>query len=425
MADPPAFPSRRVVVVVMGIGQVLVWGSSYYLPAVLAKPIADRTGWPLAWVIGALSLALLISGLVSPRVGDLIERYGGRPVLMASAALMALGLSIVAVSPNLAVFVLGWLVLGAAMGAGLYDPAFAALGHLYGREARATITSLTLIGGFSSTVCWPLSALLLEHLGWRGACLAYAAVNLCIVLPLYRFGLPKEERRIPAPAAAAAAKAPDPAAAATAAATTAATRTAAPAGSPPADPLHHLLFWLVALGMTLSSIIAAVMSVHLLTVLEQRGVPLATAVALGAIVGPCQVGARLIDLLAGQRTHPVWEGVLSAVFVSLGLGLLLTRHDAVVPALIIYGGGIGLRSIVRGTLPLALFGPAGYARLIGRLAFPMLLGQAAGPSAGAILLENFGGGALLTALLWTAIATLGFSAALVPFARRPPPASRR
>ena len=134
--------------------------------------------------------------------------------------------------------------------------------------------------------------------------------------------------------------------------------------------------------MTLSSVIAAVMSVQLLAVLEQRGVPLATAVALGAIIGPCQVGARLIDLLAGQRTHPVWEGVLSAVFVTLGLGLLLTRQDAVVPALVVYGGGIGLRSIVRGTLPLALFGPVGYPSLIGRLAFPMLLGQAAGPSAG-------------------------------------------
>jgi hypothetical protein len=181
--------------------------------------------------------------------------------------------------------------------------------------------------------------------------------------------------------------------------------------------LHHLLFSLVALSMTLSSVIASVMSVQLLTVLQQRGVPLATAVALGAIIGPCQVGARLIDLLAGQRTHPVWEGVVSAVFVSLGLGLLLTRQDAVVVALIVYGGGIGLRSIVRGTLPLALFGPVGYPSLIGRLAFPMLLGQAAGPSVAAVLLVHFGGSGVLVALFWTAIATLVFSAALVPFAR--------
>ena len=393
-----AAPSRRVVIVVLGIGQVLVWGSSYYLPAVLAKPIADATGWPLSWVIGGLSLGLLVSGLVSPKVGDLIEQYGGRPVLMGSATLLAAGLLTLAIAPNLVVFTLGWLVIGVAMGAGLYDPAFATIGRLYGKGARAIITSLTLIGGFASTVCWPLSALLLEHLGWRGACLAYAVVNLCVVLPLYRLGLPAELRH-------AAGQAPPPPDPATGAAT-----------PPPRGRLHHVVFALLALGMTLSSVIAAVMSVQLLTVLEQRGVPLATAVALGAIIGPCQVGARLIDLLAGQRTHPVWEGLLSAVFVTLGLGLLLMRQDAVVAALVVYGGGIGLRSIVRGTLPLALFGPVGYPSLIGRLAFPMLVGQAAGPSAAAVLLVRFGGHGVLVALLWMAVATLVFSAMLVPFA---------
>jgi MFS family permease len=400
-------PSRRAVIGVLGVGQVLVWGSSYYLPAVLAKPVADSTGWSLSWVIAGLSLGLLVSGLVSPAVGNLIERYGGRPVLMVGAVLMAAGLICLAAAPDLAVFILGWLVIGAAMGAGLYDPVFATVGRLYGKEARTVITSLTLIGGFSSTVCWPLSALLLAHLGWRGTCLGYAAVNLCVVLPLYRFGLPAELRH---PAAHATAPASAPASAPAA--------ETADAASPPSpgSGLHQLLFWLLAVGMTLSSIIAAVMSVQLLAVLEQRGVPLAVAVGFGAIIGPCQVGARAIDLLAGQRTHPAWEGVLSAIFVTLGLELLLTRQDAVVPALVLYGGGIGLRSIVRGTLPLALFGPAGYASLIGRLAFPMLVGQAAGPSIAAVLLEHFGGGGVLVALFWTAIATLVFSAALVPFA---------
>jgi len=338
-----------------------------------------------------------VPGLVSPKVGDLIERYGGRPVLMASAVLLAVGLLILAVAPNLPVFTLGWLVIGVAMGAGLHDPAIATIGRLYDKEARAIITSLTLIAGFSSTECWPLSALLLDHLGWRGTCVAYAAVNLFLVLPLYGWGLPAEARHLAAP--------PPP------------RETASDAAPPPSrGRLHRLLFSLAAVTMTLSSVIAAVMSVQLLTVLEQRGVPLATAVGLGAIIGPCQVGARLIDLLAGQRAHPVWEGIVSAAFATLGLGLLLVSRDAVAPALVLYGGGIGLRSIVRGTLPLALFGPVGYPSLIGRLAFPMLLGQAAGPSAGAALLVQFGGRGVLLALFWLAIATLVISALLVPFA---------
>ncbi|HEY1935105.1 MAG TPA: MFS transporter [Acetobacteraceae bacterium] len=391
---------RLLVIVVLGIGQVLVWGSTYYLPAVLAKPTAQATGWPLAWVIGGLSLGLLLSGLVSPKVGDLIERRGGRPVLMASAALTAAGLLGLAAAPNLAAYVAAWLVLGVAMGTGLYDPAFAALGRLYGQEARSVITSLTLIAGFASTVCWPLSALLLQYFGWRGTCVAYAALQLAVVLPLYGFGLPREVPRAPAQRHA-----------------------ASDTTGLPRRSNYRLLFWLVALTQTLASIIAAIVSVHLLTVLQLRGVKLDSAVALGALVGPCQVGARLVDLMFGRRIHPVWETMVAAVLVVIGLGLLLQGYGAIWIGLVLYGCGIGLRSIVRGTLPLALFGPGGYASLMGRLAFPMLVAQAAAPSAGAVLLQRYGADGILAALFWLAVATLGTGALLIPFARpRPVPA---
>jgi len=386
---------RLLVVVVLGIGQVLVWGSTYYLPAVLAKPTAQATGWPLAWIIGGLSIGLLISGLVSPEVGNVIERRGGRPVLMASAVLTALGLLGLAAAPNLVAYVAAWLVLGVAMGAGLYDPAFAALGRLYGSEARSAITSLTLIAGFASTICWPLSALMLQRFGWRGTCVAYAALQLALVLPVYGFGLPREAPRERPP--------PRP--------------TSINAVASERRPHFRLLFSLVALTQTLASIIAAVISVHLLTTLQQRGVPLESAVALGALVGPCQVGARLLDLIFGPRVHPVWETLIASVFVALGLGLLLQGYGATWIGLVLYGGGIGLRSIVRGTLPLTLFGAHGYASLMGRLAFPMLVAQAAAPSVGAVLLQRWGADGILAALFWLAVATLASGALLIPFAR--------
>jgi hypothetical protein len=386
---------RLLVTIVLGIGQILVWGSTYYLPAVLAKPTAEATGWPLAWIIGGLSLGLLLAGLVSPKVGDLIERRGGRPVLMASAVLTAIGLVGLAAASSVTAYITAWLILGVAMGAGLYDPAFAALGRLYGREARSAITSLTLIAGFASTVCWPLSALLLQRVGWRGTCVAYAALQLAVVLPVYGFGLPREaphERPLPKSATARAAATPD------------------------RPSRYPVLFSLVALTQTLASIIAAIVSVHLLTTLQQRGVPLDTAVALGAIVGPCQVSARLLDLMFGRRIHPVWETLIASVFVAAGLGLLMQGYGAVWVGLVLYGGGIGLRSIVRGTLPLALFGADGYAILMGRLAFPMLVAQAAAPSAGAVLLQRWGADSILAALFWLAIATLASSGLLIAFA---------
>ncbi len=388
-----------MVITVLGVGQILAWGSSYYLPAVLAQPIARDTGWPLAWVIGGLSVGLLVSGLVSPRVGRLIERHGGRPVLAGSAAMLACGLVCLAAAPNVAVSVLAWIVIGVGMGAGLYDPAFAALGRLYGREARAAITSLTLIGGFASTVCWPLSAYMLGAFGWRGTCLAYAALNAGVSLPLYWFGLPREPMRgVPLPR----------------------TVTATSSAKPTNQRVGGTgLFVLLALGLTLASVIAAVVSVYLLTILQALGLPLASAVALGTLLGPCQVGARLIDLLVGRLVHPVWEMLISTIVVAIGLSLLFPWASAVVTGLVLYGGGIGLRSIVRGTLPLALFGAEGYASLMGRLAFPMLVAQAASPSVAAVILDRFGAHAIVAALFGAALANVCLVLPLLPI--RPSP----
>jgi MFS family permease len=158
-------PNRVVVISVLGVTQIFAWGSSYYLPAVLAKPIASDTGWSLSWVVGGLSLGLLVAGLVSPWVGRAIARGGGRPVLAVSAGLLAAGLSALALAHSLPAFLIAWLLVGLGMGAGLYDPAFATLGRLYGQGGRSAITTLTLFGGFASTVCWPLSAFLNAHLG--------------------------------------------------------------------------------------------------------------------------------------------------------------------------------------------------------------------------------------------------------------------
>lgn len=171
---------RWAVVSSVGVAQILAWGSSYYLTAVLAGPVTADTGWPLSWVVGGLSIGLLVSGLVSPRVGHLIERRGGRPVLAGSACLLAVGLLALGLAPTLPFFVAAWIVIGFGMGAGLYDPAFSTLGRLYGENARSAITHLTLFGGFASTVCWPLSAFLVEHVGWRSTCLTYAAIHVVV-----------------------------------------------------------------------------------------------------------------------------------------------------------------------------------------------------------------------------------------------------
>ena len=396
-SSPPPGEPRLAVTAAIGIGQILAWGSSYYLPAVLSGPVARATGWPQGWVIGGLSLGLLTSGLVSPRVGHFIQRFGGRPVLAASALLLAAGHLVQATAPNLPVFILSWLLLGLGMGAGLYDPAFATLARLYGKNARSAITQVTLFGGFASTVCWPLSAFLVEQIGWRGTGFAYASINIGIVLPLYWFAIPCEAPHIASSAIAH----PDA------------------AGKPRATSRNKPALILLGAGFTVASVIMTVIAVNVLTLLQARGLTLAEAVWLGALIGPAQVGARVLEAMFGRRQHPLWSLLASVLLVTIGLCMLRLGPPAIIGAgFVLYGAGSGIRSIARGTVPLALFGHEGYAVLLGWLAMPVLVATAISPSLGAFLVAQLGADETLTVLIIAAVLNVMLVLPLMPLASR-------
>jgi len=290
------------------------------------------------------------------------------------------------------------VVLGVAMGAGLYDPAFSALGRLYGDQARGAITHVTLYGGFASTVCWPISALLAEHIGWRGACLTYAGIHLAVVLPLFWFGLPREAPRPPVTHS---------------------------IGTPRRGLLrreHRVAFALLAAGLTLASVVMTVVAVHILTLLQARGVALAAAVGFGALIGPSQVGARILEATLGRRLHPVWSMLLSSIAVAAGLAMLMGDAGVIAAGIIIYGAGNGIRSIARGTVPLALFGSDGYAILMGWLSLPILVTQAISPSLGAFLLTHVGPDGTIKWLAALSVVNVIAAAALLPYALRARPA---
>lgn len=396
--EAPAARSRRVVISALGVTQILAWGSSYYLPAVLAKPIATDTGWSFAWVVGGLSIGLLTSGFVSPLVGRRIQSHGGRPILIASSLLLASGLVLMGTAQHLALYLLAWILVGLGMGAGLYDPAFATLGRLYGADARSAITVLTLFGGFASTVCWPLSAFFAVELGWRGACLAYAGLHVMFALPIYLLALPREARAAALPVLDA--------------------RDAAAVAAVGPVKSSVSVFALVAATITLSATISTVMSVHMLTILQSGGLTLAAAVTLGALVGPSQVGARFIEMLIARFHHPIWTKLASTSLVAAGLLALWAGLPIMAVPLILYGAGIGLESIARGTLPLALFGPVSYPRIMGQLAMPSLMAQALAPSIGAALLDRLDTSGALAVLVAAAIGNVMMVALLFALARQ-------
>jgi MFS family permease len=380
------------------LGQVLAWGSSYYLLAVLAKPIIEDTGWPLTAVAGGLSLGLVAAAMASPWVGRAIDQRGGRLVLVASSLLLSVGHLCLASAPNVSAYLGAWLVVGIGMGAGLYDSAFSTLGRLYGSDARSAITMLTLFGGFASTVCWPLSTILVVELGWRGTCVAYAGLHLLLALPLYWFVLPRPRL------ATAVAQTPEPA--------------RQIAGSGPRVERRRLILGFLMAGSMLSFMISTMLSVHLLVLLQARGIALAAAVGLGATIGPCQVGARVIELAIARFHHPIWTRITATVLVATGIAVLWSGLPIVLVALVLYGAGIGLESIARGTLPLTLFGPIGYGTLMERLAIPNLIAQASAPSIGAVLIEGIGSQTMLRVLLAAAVSNLLVAMLLFTLLRR-------
>ena len=378
LSGTASLPDRRVVVTALGITQILAWGSTFYLLGVLANPIVRDTGWSYAFVMAGVSAGLFVAGLVSPRVGRTIGARGGRPVLAAGAVLLALGLALIGIAPTVPVYIGGWIAVGAGMGAGLYDAAFSTLGSIYGKDARKPITWVTLFGGFASTVCWPLSAFLVEQLGWRGACFVYAAIQIGFALPIHLFVLPARPDEV-------------------------STATADKAAVDLARD-ERLVFLILASVLTLGAAILAMVGMHLLALLQARGVTLAAAVAFGAMVGPSQVGARVIEMLAGSRYHPVWTMIASTVLVAVGTWLLYLDVPIYAAALVLYGAGNGIGSIARGTLPLALFGAQRYPVLMGRLALPLLIAMSIAPLLGALIFDAAGADGTLGLL--SAMATL-------------------
>ena len=355
--------ARLKTVSALGIIEIFAWGSSFYLIAVLAQPIAAETGWSGAAVSAGVSVGLLVSGLAATLTGRLIEARGGRPVLAGGMCLLALGLVLLGLARSLPAYYAAWVVLGLGMAGGLYDAAFSALGRIFGRDARAAITQLTLWGGFASTVCWPLSAWLVEVVGWRNACFSYAALHMVVTLPLALFGLPRAAR--PAPG----------------------TKVHSPL--PPAVPVLDPRFLCLPGAGILMSTLATIWSVHFVTLLTATGYGIAAAIGIGTLIGPSQVGARVLEMLGRGRHHPIWTMLVATTAILIGFGGLQFGLPAAA-VMIAYGAGNGLWSIARGALPLSVFGSDGYARTMGRLATPMLLASAGAPSVGAWLIDRLG-----------------------------------
>ena len=379
----------------LGTAQTLAWASTYYLPALLATPMAKGLGVPVSHVWGAVTAAMLLAAALGPWAGRAIDRWGGRPVLTGTSLLAAAGLAVLSQAQGTAGLVLGWLLLGIVMGSGLYEAAFATLVRLKGHDARASITGITLLAGFASTVGWPLSGWMESAWDWRGACLGWAGLHLLLGLPL-NASLPRASL-LPEPARTTAPPSPD-------------------SPAPPAAP-HPWTAAVLAYVFAATWFVSTAMAAHLPALLMAGGATLAGAIAIGALVGPAQVAGRLLEFGLLRRLHPVFAARAAALGHPLGVACWMLLGPVAGPLFaILHGSGNGIMTIAKGTLPLVYFGPAGYGRRQGLIMLPSRLAQAFAPLVFGACLERWGEGAL-----WVSCA-LGLSAfACLVWLRATPP----
>lgn len=368
MSDQKA-PARLIWA--LGATQIIGYGTLYYSFSILAPDISTDLGIPLDWLFGLLSLALLCGGLIAPKAGRWADRFGAGRLMMPGSLAAGTALLAAAAAPNATTFAIALIAMELASAFVLYGTAFTAIVQIGGRGAHRSITHLTLIAGFASTLFWPLTATLHEHLSWRWIYVIFACLNILVCLPIHGWisRLPRTSDKNESEAAKPTTQAPAPA----------------------AMPLNHLFLVMLAAfavqGLVLSSIL-----VHM--------VPMVTAMGLGTaglmismLFGPAQVASRLTNMLFGGRLSQSMLAVIAAVLLPTGLMLLFATSPwlpGVIVFALLFGFGSGLSSIIGGTLPLELFGRTGYGARLGWVTAARQFSSAFAPFAFAFSMERWG-----------------------------------
>ena len=374
-------------IVVLCLTQVLGWGVLFYPPALTMTHVAEAHGWSLAQVLAGFSIALGVSGLCAPSACGLIDRHGGNLVMGVGALIGAAGLLVLPLAEQYWLYLAGWILLGVSMACILYDPAFTTLTRIFGMASRRPITLVTFAGGLASTVAWPVTHLLITHGGWRSVYFVYAGVLAFVVAPLHAFALPRHAVHVPPPVLGEPVVAP--------------AKVVQPSGAP---------FILMAAGFAAHAFVLSGTSTHLLAILQRGGIDAATAVAIGAIFGPAQVLTRFADFATGGRVHPLLVARASMALMACAFILLATfGFSAGIAALfaLIYGAANGVVTIARGALPLAMFGAAGYGRVVGRISRPAQILQTFAPFALAYVIERWSDQAALEVAIAGVLLALG------------------
>jgi MFS family permease len=372
----------------LGLTQITAWGTSFYCLGVLAKPIAAETGWAISTIFLGFSIALVVMGVISTTVGRLIDRIGARAVMSIGTVTVSAGLLGLSQVRDVTTYFVAWAVIGVGMRCCLYDAAFAALVQVVPSRGRLAISYLTLYGAYASTVFWVIGHYLNESYGWRGTLMIFAAVNLAVCLPLNWLGLSWRETAPQAAEVKAVAASPD---------------------GPVLEGRRRLVgIALFALIMSLNGFVFGVVSLQLVPLLEAAGLAGAAAVWVASLKGHGQFGGRLIEIFFAKNLKAMTVARIAIGVLPPALVILMLASGELwllVAFTLMLGASQGVITIVRGAVPLALFGAEGYGAVLGLIATPILLVNAFSPTLFALIVDQIGWHNALYALLGCSILT--------------------
>lgn len=359
----------------LGSTQVIGWGTTFSALPIFGTPIARDLGLAREWVFGGITVMLLVSALIAPRVGKLVDRLGARPIMTVGSVIAALAMLVQSQATGLSSYLLGWVIVGLATPMMLGNSAMPGLVQVVGANARRAITSLMLISGLTSTIFLPFNAWMLGLIGWNKAYLVFAGLHLLLCAPIHWLVLRRGSGLEPTPAAAPGSKVK-----------------LLPAEGVLGPDQRRRAFVLMAIWTCTEGLITWGLYLQVIDIFVGSGLSMAQAIGLWAIVGPCQAMARFAELLSGGR-HSILTTTLGAsVFVSLSFLALLPFGVSLTSAALFcvaMGLGHGLFAIARNTLPLALFGVKEYGTYMGLLTVPQNIVNAIAPVLFAAVISRF------------------------------------
>jgi predicted MFS family arabinose efflux permease len=393
-------PPLSLTIASLAVTQIVGWGTTYYVPAVIAPALRANPGLSQQEIFSGVTLMLAVGALVAPWAGRFMERHGTRSAMTAGSLMMSLGLVLMSQAHGYGLYALAWVVIGLATPIALMQAALTSLAQRAGSESRKAVSRLLLVTGFAATIFWPLTTALESSLGWRATCLIFVGLNAGLCAPLHALVL---RGRPAAPSSS--------------------------AGGPatPERPVIHrereiLAFMLCVFAFSLAGFVSAGLPHQLVEILTRLGQPAETAVGVAALLGPAGVAARALELTLGRRAGIMMIGVVAAATLLAAAVLPLlagARLPVVVVFTVAFGAAAGVMTIVRSVLPLTLFGRERYARLLGQLALPQNLTLACAPLAFAFVMSRSGPEAVLGLAVAVALFALGAMIGLALLVRAP------